>query len=486
MSKLKKLGSLLLALVFALGLTCTAFAADITITNANAGETYNAYLIFTATTSDSGGVTYYIDSNTSAYWDYIVAMSNLASDEQKEASDYAELFTLVETGTDGLYQVTWVGDGDSSNDGEEGHEDEVDSAIIAYLVSVGAKGSVAGTVTPDEDGSAKITVSKAGYYFVTTTTGSVVSINTSADSVNITDKNAEPTVDKKASETASNYSDSDTYAQIGDTVYFQSTISNVADAANLKLIDTLSEGLTLNENSIVVTLDDTTLDDTTLVKDIDYTIVTSSTGFTITFLSTSETLAAATSTSTIVVTYNATVNGDADIYTDANTNTTYVTYGNSSESEKDSTKTYVYDIDLSKKDGSGNTLTAKFTLTRSGESSPVYFVAVKGGYRVATADEIASEEVTTTTTIEAGSVNISGLDAGTYTLTETEAPEGYNQLTSSVTITINTDGTVTVSGNDLVSSTSSTNDVTVINNAGSSLPSTGGIGTTIFYVVGGV
>ena len=71
---------------------------------------------------------------------------------------------------------------------------------------------------------------------------------------------------------------------------------------------------------------------------------------------------------------------------------------------------------------------------------------------------------------------LNGLDAGTYHLEETKAPDGYNKLVDPVTVTISKEGAVSPAENGIVY---------VSNNAGATLPSTGGMGTTLFYVLGG-
>ena len=86
-----------------------------------------------------------------------------------------------------------------------------------------------------------------------------------------------------------------------------------------------------------------------------------------------------------------------------------------------------------------------------------------------------SDDANATVKISAGQVNVRGLKAGTYYLVETTAPEGYNMLTTPYEVTINGEGTITGADNNLVK---------VVNEQGVLLPSTGGIGTTVFAVAG--
>ena len=106
-------------------------------------------------------------------------------------------------------------------------------------------------------------------------------------------------------------------------------------------------------------------------------------------------------------------------------------------------------------------------------------VPVAGGYRVANGDETGAVDTITVN----GKVHISGLDKTTYWLEETKAPDGYNMLTERKPVSL-TNGS---NNTTLTSSTWSEADhgVAVENNAGTVLPSTGGMGTTLFYVIGG-
>lgn len=79
-----------------------------------------------------------------------------------------------------------------------------------------------------------------------------------------------------------------------------------------------------------------------------------------------------------------------------------------------------------------------------------------------------------------GYVNINGLQAGIYYLKETEAPKGYNKIQKPIKIEILSNGKIKVDGVEI------TGDVKVLNNKGSILPSTGGMGTTLIYVVGSI
>ena len=95
-----------------------------------------------------------------------------------------------------------------------------------------------------------------------------------------------------------------------------------------------------------------------------------------------------------------------------------------------------------------------------------------------------------------GIIKITGLKEGTYTFTEVQAPEGYNKLPNPITIVVESNVAEVVAGTaSTFAWTTSSDDVSldngvfkfnVENNSGSTLPSTGGIGTTILYIIGGV
>lgn len=104
-------------------------------------------------------------------------------------------------------------------------------------------------------------------------------------------------------------------------------------------------------------------------------------------------------------------------------------------------------------------------------------------------DAVSEEALTKTDTIVAGYSEIQGLKAGTYYLEEVQAPDGFNKIAGRIAITISDDGVATIDGKVgslVVDSSDDTRAFAIVNNTGAELPSTGGIGTTIFYVVGGI
>lgn len=129
---------------------------------------------------------------------------------------------------------------------------------------------------------------------------------------------------------------------------------------------------------------------------------------------------------------------------------------------------------------------ATFKLTKGSENANnITFVktsnktATNDVYRVAKKGEAGI--VTTITSPDSGKFKIQGLGAGTYYLTETKQPDGYNKLSSPVKVVINDTGEIFVNS----STTANTGDVKVENKSGTVLPSTGGAGTTMIYLIGG-
>ena len=284
-----------------------------------------------------------------------------------------------------------------------------------------------------------------------------------------------PTVDKKVTDSDPNS------AEIGDTVNYQITITAQPGAENYVLHDKMSEGLTLTADSIEVTVNGEALEDT--FYEIKTTELSDGCDFEITFNQTY--LDTITSKTEIIITYSAVLNEKAQVGTDPNTNEAILNYGENNDvtSEPGTTNTYTYDFGLAKIDKEERQpLTgAEFELYDTeigGEAIPVVALG-NGNYRVATDAEIATPGMTTTVIAVngEGKATISGLAGKSYWLEETKAPDGYNMLTErrAVTFASNADPAKA----DFA-------DITVENQAGSLLPSTGGMGTTLIYIAGAV
>ena len=153
------------------------------------------------------------------------------------------------------------------------------------------------------------------------------------------------------------------------------------------------------------------------------------------------------------------------------------------------TRTYTWQVDVFKYTKNGEKEVAlkdaEFILYRETSEGKEYAVVANGKLTGWTKNE---GDATKLVTPANGKFSIAGLDAGTYYLKETKAPAGYNLLKDPIKVVITASidetthaGTATITYNETY-----TGEVKVENNTGTELPSTGGMGTTIFYVLGGV
>ena len=472
MKQVKKLASVLLALVMALALTATAFAAQegpltggsITINDAVPGQTYNAYqiLYLESYNKDSGAYAYKANS---AWETWLKTQTSYVSFD-----------------TQGY--VTWV--------------KGADAAAFAKLAQVEAAKMIAdatATAPAAAEGKTYSTVTfsnlKLGYYLVDTTLGTLCSLDTTNPSVVMQEKNEAPANVKTVEEDSNgNYGEKND-ADIGQTVNFKSTITAQAGAENYVFHDTMSAGLTYT-GVTGITLNGTTVDAA------NYTVVTEGLTDDCTFevrftQAFCDTLKA---NDQIVISYTATLNEKAVIAGAGNPNESKLSYGDKGDASHthsgttppSETKTYTWDLDILKY-GNGNESNvlkdAKFVLLNKDKNKVATVVngKITGWVDVPAAGEggsITWPANTVLTTGENGKIEIDGLDADTYYLRETQAPAGYNKLAEDKQVTIT--GATTVDGK-----LTYTTVVAKINNqSGTELPSTGGIGTTLFYVVGGV
>lgn len=334
-----------------------------------------------------------------------------------------------------------------------------------------------------------------GYYLVDSSAGTICSLNTTAKDVTIQEKNGVPSVEKKVEEDSTNAWDDSNTADIGQTVNFQTTIKAQPGAQNYVLHDKMSDGLTFSSIESVQTQNgnDVAAAKYTIKKSTDSPAsISDECTFEITFdQSFCDTLG---SNDQIIVTYSATLNENAVIAGNGNTNETWLKYGDNNETNHDTTTTKTYSIPVFKytKDGANEKALegAKFTLSKDEKGTNlIKLVSVSNNdtngdiYRVAKENEATGiTKITEITTTKSGKFTIKGLDADTYYLTETQQPAGYNKLSTPIKVVIDGDGNITV-GKD---TTTPVTEVKVLNNTGTILPSTGGNGTSLIYLLGAV
>lgn len=475
MKHTKKFVSLLLTLVMVLAMASTTFAADatgkITIKNPVAEETYNIYLMFELES---------YNKETGAY-------------AYKITNDWKEFVTTgagkVYFSIDGQGYVT-LKDGVTVENNSEAAA-TIAKAAIAYAKDK----NLTPTATLPKDDSYTAQNLTLGYYVVDSSLGTLCDLTTTNPEVTIEEKNEVPVPDKTVKEDSNNtYGDSNT-AQIGDTVEFKTVIHAKKGAQNYVLHDQMEEGLTLDRESIVVKVGETDL-----TKDTDYTLAfdvqckdkkgnEATCDFEITF--SNSYLSTITANTDIIVTYKAVLNEKAKIADATNDNDTKLDYGDDSDSGWDTTTTKTFMFDIIKTDSSFKVLDgAEFELyDQETNGTKINLVEIKEGlYRVATPEEVGKTGFSSAVikTVN-GKATVKGLDSDSktsYWLEETKAPAGYNKLSSRTEVQM-TDGNLTTNMNG---DTWAEGDggVQITNNTGAELPSTGGMGTTIFYIIGSV
>ena len=450
----KKLFAALLAAALVLAMAVPAFAetnatkGSITINNTVKGETYTIYRMFKL---DS----YNAESNT---YSYTVESAWENFFKTGAGKDYIDL-------TNG--HPTWKTGVDSTDD-----SDTVAALAKAALAWAKVKG-ITGTAETATGDTVTFSGLDLGYYLVDSSLGALCGLNTTNPDATIKEKNGQPTIEKKVKNHNNDWVDENT-AKIGDTVEYKVEIKVADGAQKYTVTDTMSKGLTFNSGSLKVTANG--------AQTTNYTLTPTENGFT---LELPESYVSNLAKDTvIIVTYNATLNKDAVIDGDGNTNEVKLSYGNQQNTVPSKVTTKSCQFDLVKVDGTTNKLLdgAEFKLyTAKDGGEPIKFVAVEGGYRVANGDETGAVD-----TIKVnGKVHISGLDKVNYWLDETHAPAGYNKLTERQEVKLSEGSQNATLETGAITWAEGNGGVVVKNNAGTVLPSTGGMGTTLFYVIGG-
>ena len=395
---------------------------------------------------------------------------------------------------------------------------EADAKAFAVEVAKYLTDPAAGT------GTDSITVSGPGYYLIKNTSVGEGEVFTDyilrvVGDVTVNPKSGKPTLDKQIRHNETGLWGVVGDNQIGDTVEFRTltTVPIVSGYTQYTYVihDEMSAGLTSNVRSnedVTIKVNDET------VLDKNYYTVTVDEVNTNKFTVTVDVLNAIkdgkmVEGNTLYTYYTGILNEKAKVYNDGKQdNKAYLEYSNNPHDNTTTNSTpvkVVYDwtfkMGVKKVDGAdGTPLTdAKFVLSKEkncdlgaiGDDGQPHntenlISLIKnsdGSYTVAPAGYNGS----VVNVMTAGDITINGLDDATvYYLYETKAPAGYNRLTAAVRFEIT--ATYSDAGNNCTSVTATVNNdvqssvsVNVRNNKGSTLPSTGGIGTTLFYVIGG-
>ena len=496
-----------IATVFGLAATtvATANAADnatltVSTTDAKfAGKTVNAYKMFSATVSGDGkAVSYTLTDEWKPFFKDSNA-SGLTGANDTNVNDKANNYVSKLTGNDLVAFAT------KASNWAQTQTNNIPADATTTVSTDATDGKYTATFTGLDYGYYVVAVPGATLANASGQYATLVSVGSANVDANI--KGDLPTVVKKVN------GESATSAKIGDTLTFTltSTIPDMSayDTYTFNFKDTLSKGLTFGQ------VDSVKVGDTTLTKDTDYTVTTStvsdSTLLTVTMLNFKD-KQQTNAGKTITVTYKATLNKDAVVGGHGNTNSATIQYSNNpsaggtGESEPSKVRVFTYGFTVDKYTGDkyDDTATrlagAEFTLAPKGDAA-ISFVQVTAGsatenavYRVAKAGETGT--TTTITTPANGKVVFQGLKNGEYTLTETKAPAGYNKLASALGVKVEgqndgtdtTNATVTITYNNDNGSnydkTASNGVIPVQNKSGVVLPGTGGMGTIAFTVIG--
>ena len=476
MKHARKLASLLLALVMVFALATTAFAAEagtttttgtITVANPVENQTYIAYKIFDVVYDNQNHYSYTIGSSN-PWYDTVAAY----------AATEGNGLTLTQVNGGDTYVVT-TDDGFSAPD-------------FAAALKKAINGKAGKTLSGDA-GSVTVSGLDLGYYFVSSDGGALCNLTTTNPTATIHDKN-DMHFEKKADATTVEVGQTVNYTIIGKVPAYTGF-----NTYTYRIEDTMTDGLTFKKD-VKVTVGGTDVTDDCTVN---YDVNENANSFTVTVpvLEKKYKIGAE-----IKATYSATVNEKAIAV--VSENEAKLIYSNNPTSADTGTitppvvKVYSAKIDIDTYEaGKEDTKLpgAIFVLYKRGEgtttkpaSGDYDTVTVNGTttyyprsyykYTNATATEGAKVDwvadkvaATAVTTGDKGEATFGGLANGDYYLVETKAPDGYNQLTEPHKVTVAGSSTDT---------TKLTAIAKVANSTGTERPSTGGMGTTVFYVLG--
>ena len=443
MKVMKRIFGVLLAVAMTFGVSVTAFAAgdgSITVANPLEGQVYTAYKIFDVTYNEGQTSYSYSISGDSEWFGVVQGYDGV---------------TLTKATVGNVYVVTM--------------KEDFSAASFANVLKQAVDGKT-GTILADGGDTAFADNLELGYYFVSSTTGALCNLTTTKPDATIHDKNDVP-FEK---------TDDQEDVEIGKTVNYTIT-GKIPDATGFqtylyKITDTMSEGLTFQKDVAVTVGGD-------VLETDKYVLEQTEDGFTLNI----KVLELQNKVGEeIKVTYTAVVNDNA--VSVVSRNNAKLEYSNdpsddsqtSTITEEETVFSAKIMIDKFEEGKEGKKLSdAKFVLKNADDDSAEYYkyTAARDGVPAKVEWVSDKEDATEVTTDDQGSAGFNGLKNGTYYLEETAAPDGYNMLTETVEVVIE--------GSD-AQPEMLTISAKVANNTGLTFPETGGMGTKIFYVLGGV
>ncbi len=485
MKNFKKIGALIVAIMLVLAMAVPAFATEapapttgtITVENATYGKTYKAYKIFDAT----------YDSDDATKISYTVP-------EAKKSFVSTDLFNIsTAADSDGNYTV-------SKKDGV------TDDQIINWVKSNYTNFTAEADAVTGDFNTLKNQVTfdvPYGYYYITTTLGTQITIDSNNPNVTVKDKNASaPTKPVKTVVTVDGTALSGTDlkeadAHVGSVIGYKITgnaTNWTTSGSGTSVTTTQNLTYTFKDTFTNMTLDadgDNAVDN--LVVKVNGAAITSNytaviSGDKVTF--TINLTDGGTATGAVLYPANGTGDDSAYIPIEITYNGTILaTAGDApatNEIGDEIVKVYTYAFQVAKTDGTDPLPGAQFELWYNGAA--LTFIDNKDGsytYYVKTGASDTTEVTTTLDMTTNTTILVKGLDnRWTYTLKEITVPKGYNQAEDT-----------TIAGSSLTKVTEGMNPTpattglykeTVVNNSGTELPATGGIGTRIFYIVGAI
>ena len=488
MRRLSKILAFVIAIAMVLAMVLPVMAEQssqntITVNGAKAGETYKAFKMLDLFVDDTGNPTAYAYTVASGWEDFFA---------DGNSSVWGN---VLEKDTTGTYIQSVPG---VANETEWNSTSDLSAFAEAAAKYAADKGLTPVSTDKPTGTTATLNTTVSGYYLVTSTLGTRAMIDTTPGNVTINEKNAEDTIEKKVKEDKTGDYGGSNDAQVGDTVEFKSEVTIVPRSINVKIHDTMTSGLTLNADSIKIYTDSDLTDEytgATVRAGSGESAPDSGDSFTIDIPDTFA--ASATADQELYIVYTAELNADAVVknadgvaIVEQNNKTT-ITFGDDTKSTESSTKTETHKFSVFKhaKDSQTNLANAIFQVKKAG--TIVNLVKLDdNNYRIVDDTETtaavthvkANQEVETIAagtivsdfvTVASGDIVIWGVDSDNdYSIEEIQAPKGYNLLNPA--------------SKDVNVASDNSTQIDIENNSGTELPSTGGIGTTIFYVVGAI